>query len=80
MRSDINGTERLTLTVEEAARQLGIARGTAYKMCKIGQFPTLRIGKKLVVPKASLSRLLASAEAHAEALREAQRTELKYNY
>jgi excisionase family DNA binding protein len=50
--------ERQTLTVEEAARVLGIARGSAYEAARVGHLPTIRIGRRLLVPRAALERLL----------------------
>ncbi len=50
--------ERLTLTVAEAARLLGLSRGAAYAAVKNGQLPVLRIGKRLLVPRRALERLL----------------------
>jgi excisionase family DNA binding protein len=50
--------ERLTLTVEEAATLLGISRALAYEAAKRGDIPTLRIGRRILVPKAALQRLV----------------------
>lgn len=47
------------LTVEEAGRLLGIGRGLAYEAARRGDIPTLRIGRRLVVPRAALERLLS---------------------
>jgi excisionase family DNA binding protein len=49
---------RLTLTVEEAARILGISRAVAYEAVAHGEIPCIRIGKRILVPKAALDRLL----------------------
>ena len=51
-------TGRKTYSVEEAGRLLGIGRNGAYAAAKSGQLPTLRIGKRLLVPKVALDRLL----------------------
>jgi len=48
----------LTITVEEAARLLGISRGLAYDMARIGKIPTIRFGRRLLVPRRVLYRLL----------------------
>ena len=50
--------ERLTLTVEEACKRLGIGRSLGYELARQGQLPTLRLGRKLVVPAAALQRML----------------------
>ena len=51
--------ERQTLSVEDAARVLGLGRNSAYLAVKRGEIPVIRIGHRLVVPKAALERLLA---------------------
>jgi excisionase family DNA binding protein len=55
-------TERRTVSLEEAAKILGISRGHAYAAAKKGGLPTIRIGSRWLVPVAALDRLLASAE------------------
>lgn len=51
----------LTVSVENAARMLGISRGAAYTHARDGSLPTIRLGKRLLVPKAALDKLLMSA-------------------
>ena len=50
--------DKLTITVPEAARMLGISRGLAYEMAREGTIPTLRFGRRVVVPLAAIERLL----------------------
>jgi excisionase family DNA binding protein len=50
--------ERQTVTVEEAARILGVGRNSAYAAAERGDLPTIRLGRRLVVPRAALERLL----------------------
>jgi excisionase family DNA binding protein len=52
-------TERRAITVSEAASILGISRGTAYEAAKRNEIPTIRIGRRLLVPLAALERMLA---------------------
>ncbi len=52
---DTQGIRR-TLTVMEAGRILGISRGCAYEAARLGQIPTVRIGRRLLVPRAALAR------------------------
>jgi excisionase family DNA binding protein len=54
----VNKTERLTLSVSEAAACLGLSRNAAYTAAKNGQIPCIKIGKRLLVPKIQLERLL----------------------
>ena len=53
---------RLTYTVPEAAELLGVGRSAAYEAARSGQIPTIRIGKRILVPRAALDRLLDSPE------------------
>ena len=50
--------ERLTLTIEETAKLLGIGRQLAYERAKTGEIPVIKIGRRLVVPRRALERLL----------------------
>jgi len=50
--------EKLTLTVCEAARLLGISRGLAYQLARCGKLPVVRFGRRLLVPKKALERML----------------------
>ena len=50
--------EKMTLTVEEAGRILGISRSTAYEAVRRGELPVVHIGRRLLVPRAALEKLL----------------------
>jgi excisionase family DNA binding protein len=54
-------TRTLTLMVEEAARVLGISRALAYEAARNGDIPTIRIGRRLLVPRMALDRLLSAS-------------------
>ena len=49
----------LVLRVEETAALLGIGRTAAYSAVKAGQLPSVRIGRRALVPRAALMRSLA---------------------
>ena len=49
---------RLTCTVPEAGRLLGIGRDAAYAAAARGDIPTLRIGRRLLVPLGKLHELV----------------------
>ncbi len=51
---------RLVLTVPEAADLLGICRNAAYEAVRRGEIPSIRIGKRLVVPRMAFEELLRS--------------------
>ncbi len=48
----------LTLTVPEVAKVLGISRNSAYVLARQGTIPTLRLGRRIVVPRPALERML----------------------
>ena len=52
--------EKLTMTVEEAGKVLGISRPTAYKLVQRGDFPAGRVGLLALVRVGH--RLLVSTE------------------
>jgi excisionase family DNA binding protein len=56
----------LMLTVEEAAAVLRIGRGSAYEGCRTGDIPAVRIGRRVVVPRAGLVRLLGESDPGAD--------------
>ena len=47
-----------TYTLEKAAKILGISLSAAYKAAHRGQIPTIRLGKRIFVPRRALERLL----------------------
>src|SRR5262249_55281600 len=54
---------RQTVTIPEAAAILGIPRSTAYKLANEGVIPTLRLGRRKLVSRAVLNRMLGSDDA-----------------
>ncbi len=54
-------TNRKTITVREAADQLGLGRNTAYEAVKRGEIPTVKIGRRLLVPRDAIDRILQRA-------------------
>ena len=49
---------RLTLSVREAAAALGIGRGLAYQLLREGSLPSVRLGSRIVIPRAALEAFL----------------------
>lgn len=47
-------TGQVTLTVEQTAQLLGVGRTAAYEAARRGEFPTRRLGRRLVVPVPAL--------------------------
>lgn len=53
--------KRVTMTVEEAGRKLGVGRNQAYEAVRRGEIPSIRIGKRVLVPIQAFDKLLANA-------------------
>ncbi len=51
-------SQRRTISVEEAGRRLGVSRNTAYEAAGRGEIPTIRIGRRMLVPVIAFERLL----------------------
>jgi len=49
---------RKTLSVPEAAASLGIGLSKAYEAARSGELPTVKFGKRIVVPVAALEKML----------------------
>jgi excisionase family DNA binding protein len=49
-----------TVSVEIAGAVPGLSRASAYGLARSGEIPTIRMGRRLLVPKAALEKLLAS--------------------
>lgn len=54
---------RIALSLPEVARALGVSRSSIYRRAKDGRVPTVRLGRRLVVPLAALDELLSEAQA-----------------
>lgn len=54
--------DQLTVTIDVAGKVLGLGRNSAYAAAQSGQIPTLRIGRRILVPTAPLRRMLGLQE------------------
>lgn len=51
--------QKLAISVDEAARILGISRNLAYEAVRRGDIPSIRVGqKRILIPVRALERLL----------------------
>jgi excisionase family DNA binding protein len=53
--------DRLTWSINEAAQVLGISRASAYEAAHRGELPVRVIGRRMLVPRVALLRLLNEA-------------------
>lgn len=58
MNVDLNG--RLVVTVPEAGRLLGLSKDAAYGAVHRGEIPSLRCGRRILVPVPKLLALLGA--------------------
>lgn len=52
---------RATISVDEAGSMLGLGHGSSYKAVHSGDIPTLRIGRRLVVPVPAFLALIGES-------------------
>ena len=65
---------RVAISIPEAARRLGIGRNQGYECAKRGEIPTIRLGKRMVVPLAAFEAMLAvQSKQHIVAIELARR-------
>ena len=55
-------SEKIVYTVRETADLLGMSLNGTYNSIAAGEIPSIKIGKKIVVPKARLHELLNGGE------------------
>jgi excisionase family DNA binding protein len=53
--------ERRTYSVPEVAQILGISRASAFAAARAGELPVIRVGKRVLVLRAALDRMLGVA-------------------
>ena len=61
--SNDDKNECLVYTVEEAGKMLGLTKNGSYVAAKRGDFPTIKIGRLIKVPKAALHQFIDGAGA-----------------
>ncbi|PKM60257.1 MAG: excisionase [Firmicutes bacterium HGW-Firmicutes-4] len=53
--------EKLTINVKELSKQLGVSIPTAYELTRRSDFPTLKIGRRIVIPVEAFQLWLISS-------------------
>lgn len=59
--SRLHVAERAVFCVTEAAEVLGISRALAYELVRRGELPSIRLGRRILVPRIALEQLLSDA-------------------
>lgn len=57
-----NQSDLLVLTPTETAKLLRIGRGTVYEQIRLGVIPNIRLGRRILVPRAALMKMLETAK------------------
>jgi excisionase family DNA binding protein len=50
--------DKLTYTVGETSKLLGLSRNSTYEAIRCGQIPNIKIGHRILIPRVALLRLL----------------------
>jgi len=56
-----DNNESIVLTVGETARLLRLSKTTVYDQIRQGSVPSIRLGKRILIPRAALMRKLEEA-------------------
>jgi excisionase family DNA binding protein len=54
--------EALTLSVEHAARLIGVRRATAYRLVRSGELQAVRVGRRVLILKKPLMEMLEAED------------------
>jgi excisionase family DNA binding protein len=57
--ASLNPLEGRVMTLDEVASLLRISRGSAYEAARRKEIPTIRIGRRLLVPTDALNKMLS---------------------
>lgn len=52
---------KLTITVDEAAKMLGVGRNTMLEFVKMDGFPAIRLKRKIIIDKEALPKWFANS-------------------
>ena len=57
--------DKLVLSVAECGAMLGLSRNATYNACMAGVIPSLRIGKRVLIPKNAIDKMLTECQVKA---------------
>ncbi len=66
LRESCVSSEQLVLNVSEVAARLGLSTSHVYALVADGALPSVRLGRRVLVPVAALERLLAEPQQAGE--------------
>ncbi len=53
-------TEKLTMNVSELAQKMGISKPKAYELVKREGFPSVQVGRRIIIPVSAFERWLSN--------------------
>ena len=56
----MNSDDKLSITVDEAAKLLGVGRNTMLEFVKMEGFPAIRLKRKIIIDKEALPKWFAN--------------------
>jgi len=56
-------SEKLVLSVAELRSKLGLSKGLIYEAIRNGQIPSIRFGRRILIPVVALQQLLGETKA-----------------
>jgi excisionase family DNA binding protein len=59
-------SEKIILSVTETAYLLGLSRNSTYQGVQSGAIPSIRVGKRILVPRAARERMLECGGTNAD--------------
>ena len=59
-----NDSKHLVYSVADAGKRLGLSRGLMYEAIRTGQIPSIRIGRRILIPCAALDHLLEGTDTN----------------
>lgn len=57
----MSNNDKLTITVDEAAKMLGVGRNTMLEFVKMDGFPAIRLKRKIIIDKEALPKWFANS-------------------
>lgn len=57
------GDYRLAISIAEASKRLGLSKNSLYASARIGQLPSINIGRRILIPLSALKDFLESKRA-----------------
>jgi excisionase family DNA binding protein len=59
----MSNNDRLTYTITEVAEALGVSEHHIRNLCQRGELPTLRLGRRILVPRRALQVMIEEKPA-----------------